>query len=1746
MGTMKAIIPGFLPALIFLLSLQSQIVQISSDGKLSIKFLRYENPLKFKYNLFCCDGEYRSGQCTGGCDHRVRVCIDHLNSTDDIETCPLGRYELGGVAFEQGSFDFPSSFLGGLPNPFPVSLQTWEGGVQVKIMIYDQDTGIDELIDDFRFDFTDPEPAVDWSPSPADYNSPLTLVGLRPTIPSGLTVALEAYCDVSFYGPSCSVNCVPENDCLGHYECNKTTGENICLPGWTGSNCATRIPGFEDCSPDQNCNSGTCVPQGANASQYYCCCDAGYTGDFCDQDVDECASNPCVNGGTCTQPQPNSFLCSCPLLFSGPTCERRKTCADNPCLNNGMCFPGTLDSFQCACVEGFTGEFCESLNTPPTRPTTTVTTPTQSTTTTPAPRPFCEPNYYGPSCSVYCKSDPGCDSGYFTCDPKTGEKLCSEGWMGQNCDTRNTSYVPDAECPDSFCRNGAFCKNSTCCCAAGYTGRLCHIEILECDSNPCVNGGKCRDRIGDFLCDCPSGYSGRNCELIEIDDVQTTTTPPVNPCDSLACDNGGTCIVDENVGAVCLCPQGYNGPSCRNATNPITNTVCPQNRYGPGCDVVCTPADNCAEGHYDCHYSTGERICLAGWAGVSCQERFLSPNTDPECPENECRNGGQCFNGSCCCPRGFTGNYCEQEVFECSSRPCLNDGNCVELISGFECDCADGYTGDLCEVNQTAIVVTGGTTPSGVQITSGDLCRSDPCLNNGVCVHLPSGFECFCPDGYTGYLCESSISTTPVPVSDRTTTTPVPVSDGTTTTPAPVSDSTTTTPVPVSNSTTTTPVLVSDSTTTTPVPVSDSTTTTPAPVSDSTTTTPVPVSDSTTTTPVPVSDSTTTTPVPVSDSTTTNLTTGALLCSAQPCLNDGACVQLQNGVECRCKPGFLGNVCQYNDTTTVMPSSNTTAASETTQPQVCRFDSCQNNGICVQRTTSFECTCLTGFTGYFCESRIAVIPTRVSPTTNVTDNSTTISSTPFPTLDPTNSSFTPVVIVTDPQATSNYSSSRYTGSTTPNAPVVTEQQGSANVTNVTSGMTESTTVTTQTTTDNIQMITDDNMSSNSTTSSISSVPTSSDVKHSTPTTTKTTAIPTETETSTTATTTKTTTEQPTTTTPVVTTPPSTSFVSTIYVYKWWKFLDEEHIIDILRYGIYLRNLARGVQQTSIRIQRLEKYDTLDPRGRNVGELVYNASLVEGLDGPLLPPTIESIGEAIRNRGYNIRIYEGPKPWRYMYHYDLYYKAKRTDTVRTVTTKLIQAWQAKYPEYQNCECTFVIHIPRRVRYLDRDGSIITRYIYFVLVNDELNNPFVQPGPGLPELTRYFTSDVSGEVTVANPGNLTEYDNHHVIYFTGNNSYIDNDVLKEFLEEAIRNSTEAAQNCSRLEVDVVRKESQIDENGKEVIKVMYTVNCDSMSFNMTNSTAEVWNTLNDILTQNGDGELTVYRENSTLFDTENSYTLYLIGDLSNHVEEAIYNAWAEGSEDIKDCNCYVKVYVVRKQRHVGIYGIQLTAVTYFIAKEGEFLYPEISAPPTGNVFQTKLMEKNVFNPVYKRNEARPYDLHYSVILKSVLMKEAQMPLARGITTTWENNIPEQSSNCKRLAELRKGPLLSLCREKLSKAVYFVNWGDYLISPMDTAPPTTQSFASNAIDVCACQALRRKHVDIEGNLSYTETIEVQKKIEEMWKAKYPGAMIDFKSTEEFVDVKGQGVTRVYFTISVAQRDTSSSCPNFRPQKV
>lgn len=74
------------------------------------------------------------------------------------------------------------------------------------------------------------------------------------------------------------------------------------------------------------------------------------------------------------------------------------------------------------------------------------------------------------------------------------------------------------KCWYNSCRRGTCVEDVNnsrgyrCECWYGYTGENCSYDIDECAvSNPCQNGGVCRNARGTYVCDCPSGFTGANC-----------------------------------------------------------------------------------------------------------------------------------------------------------------------------------------------------------------------------------------------------------------------------------------------------------------------------------------------------------------------------------------------------------------------------------------------------------------------------------------------------------------------------------------------------------------------------------------------------------------------------------------------------------------------------------------------------------------------------------------------------------------------------------------------------------------------------------------------------------------------------------------------------------------------------------------------------------------------------------------------------------------------------------------------------------------------------------------------------------------------------------------------------------------------------------------------------------------------------------------------------------------------------------
>ena len=57
--------------------------------------------------------------------------------------------------------------------------------------------------------------------------------------------------------------------------------------------------------------------------------------DTCSTDIDDCASNPCENGGTCTD-DVDGFTCACGANTMGLRCQT-DPCASAPCQNTSTC-----------------------------------------------------------------------------------------------------------------------------------------------------------------------------------------------------------------------------------------------------------------------------------------------------------------------------------------------------------------------------------------------------------------------------------------------------------------------------------------------------------------------------------------------------------------------------------------------------------------------------------------------------------------------------------------------------------------------------------------------------------------------------------------------------------------------------------------------------------------------------------------------------------------------------------------------------------------------------------------------------------------------------------------------------------------------------------------------------------------------------------------------------------------------------------------------------------------------------------------------------------------------------------------------------------------------------------------------------------------------------------------------------------------------------------------------------------------
>ena len=114
----------------------------------------------------------------------------------------------------------------------------------------------------------------------------------------------------------------PFNGRTNCYECpsgNRTINE--------GSVDHTSCQAIE-CTDNICQNGGLCL---ARHHQIQCYCPAGFSGKFCEVNINECDSTPCYNGGKCVD-LPQSYRCECLDGYSGLQCQIEESdCVPGAC-----------------------------------------------------------------------------------------------------------------------------------------------------------------------------------------------------------------------------------------------------------------------------------------------------------------------------------------------------------------------------------------------------------------------------------------------------------------------------------------------------------------------------------------------------------------------------------------------------------------------------------------------------------------------------------------------------------------------------------------------------------------------------------------------------------------------------------------------------------------------------------------------------------------------------------------------------------------------------------------------------------------------------------------------------------------------------------------------------------------------------------------------------------------------------------------------------------------------------------------------------------------------------------------------------------------------------------------------------------------------------------------------------------------------------------------------------------------------
>ena len=793
-------------------------------------------------------------------------------------------------------------------------------------------------------------------------------------------------------------------------------------------------------------------------------------GTYAPDDGDAGASNPCVacpsDSSTAAEGSQDVQDCLCNAGFEGTLATDSDSCAacaagssklaagTDPCVE---CPAGTADEDSTAtsdCTDCSTGQFSAAGAT---------------SCTACAAGTFDHDTNAATECQDCAAGSYTLTAGLLSCEAcpansGTGQTTGSDAVSACLCDLGFTGTLVDGTSTCTACPEGTYidtvggadqdaciaCDTGRFVAATGSTDASACLDVDECLSGPCVNGGACSDStsddslaLGGYRCTCEDGYASGTCTYLEIvDDYADACAVGLSTDAGLDAGDGNCAVdVDECTSTPCQnggdCHEHVSDWECQCAT--VVNDITGErtSHHGESCEIETDPCeideDDCDPINADCaHTGPGRHTCTChlGWTGdgLSCADI-------DECGSVPCQNGGVCTESACdpsSAPMGVACNAgtatcvttvvdaCEAAtaddatcaaagactftagadgapstcttsvVAACSSAiadeaTCTAAGPCTFTapddrppLDTYRCNCAAGFADGLCAAGWDSYADVAAQYDANCQLDTGGLCNIDmdeclssPCENSAVCSDSTDAATCIgtstvlatCTgsDDGTGSACALNAGSTacavdggdcafvPVPTCDLDAST-----DGSAACPAGCSGST---------SADAYRCACTAGYTNGACDYTDFIT--------------------------EYTDECTVTESSASDTLGGNCDVDVDECTSSPCQNDAECTESSvegtvsiHTYQCTCAAGFANGVCEYSfiteysDECAVSESSASATLSGNCDVDVdeCASSPCLNDAVCsessVEDTVSdhaYQCTCADGYANGVCE-----------------------------------------------------------------------------------------------------------------------------------------------------------------------------------------------------------------------------------------------------------------------------------------------------------------------------------------------------------------------------------------------------------------------------------------------------------------------------------------------------------------------------------------------------------------------------------------------------------------------------------------------------------------------------------------------------------------------------------------------------------------------------------------------------------